>query len=395
MATEEKSYNLLHYPFEKSPNAQWLRSRVRILNYTIHRNSGVFVDKFDGEAQLAPTLKWFPQLYELRLGIDNMFKLNDKTIAALQDTPSIRALQIAMRMDRTGTRPGQSQVPYQILGISAWKLEFLVIRGDLFDIKVWDSYPPVAHKLVEFRWTVQNCNRTLHAPDVEKLITWITGNSINTLENLHLPYDHPLVQKLAHRIRSLRIPTLMETPKNFINLRELILTEEMPQVPPEYPYYVSLPPNLTHFGIRVQNVPERSLVDDIVNHGFNPKLKSFTIYHQIVPTFPRQTPGLTDRESWYPTDTDVLVRRFASEHWIQVGMRSDLVQSSEYPRGVTIENMHKRNHVVGVDHTEDSSTQNPKSLFDFGTVIRKQFAGSINRQEKEPSDSFERIREVA
>ncbi|CAG8545751.1 14857_t:CDS:1 [Acaulospora colombiana] len=368
---KEGNFELLQYPFEKSPNAQWLRSRVRILNYTIHKTSGLFPSGIDWEAGLAPTLCWFPQLYELRLGVDNTHKLDSKTIAALQDTPSIHALQIAMRMDRAGGKPITSQVPYQLLGISAWKLEFLVIRGDKFDLKALNQYPPVTHQLVEFRWTVQGCDMILDGPDVEKLITWVTSNSMRTLENLYLPSVHPIARKLANTIRSLTIPTLMESPNDFRSLQELILTEKT-EMPTESQYYIALPPNLMHFGMKVHSAAVHGNTETVAWH-FNPKLKIFSIYHDSWTA----TKTRLEQNSWKAAGGAVLVRTFGGEHSTQIGMRSDLVQSHAYPRGVTIENMHKGSRVVGLDHTEEPSPQNSNLLFDLGNTIIKHLGGSM------------------
>ncbi|PVF97696.1 hypothetical protein CPB86DRAFT_785490 [Serendipita vermifera] len=387
-ATKENIYELLQYPFEKSPNAQWLRSRVRILNYTIHKSEGIISSGPDWEARLAPTLRWFPQLYELRLGVDNTQKLQDKTIAALQDTPSIHALQIAMRMDKAGRRPTTSQVPYQLIGVSAWKLEFLVIRGDKFDLKAWNQYPPVAHHLVEFRWTVQNYDMTLDGADIENLITWVTGNSMRTLENLHLPSFYPIAKKLANTIRSLTIPTLMESPKDFRNLQELILTEKI-EMPKETQYYIALPPNLMHFGMRIRDVAPRGTADAVAWH-FSPKLKAFTLYHDSWTA----TNTRLEKDSWSAAGGAVFIRTFGGDHSAQIGMRSDLVQSHVYPRGVTIENMHKRSRVVGLDHTEEPSTHDSNSRFDLGTAIKKHLGGSTTPRGKKPSNLSERIKNV-
>ncbi|KIM32267.1 hypothetical protein M408DRAFT_20584, partial [Serendipita vermifera MAFF 305830] len=95
---------------KQSEHIKKLASCVRVLNFWIPKTSAA-----KWESRLAPTLNLFPSLYELRLCVDVHKRLDSTTMSALDNTPPIRALQIAMGSDKT-KKVAQSVLPFQILG---------------------------------------------------------------------------------------------------------------------------------------------------------------------------------------------------------------------------------------------------------------------------------------
>jgi hypothetical protein len=270
-------------------------------------------------------MNWFPLLYELRLGVDVVRQLSESTMTLLNSTPPIRALQIAMRSDERGVRATQSVLPFQILTVKAWNLGFLVMRGDVFNLAGHIAFPPVRHELVEFRWTVPTAvTDTL----VEKLITYVTANSAKTLQVLHIPTgSHPVVAKVAPTLRSLKVTSSIGIPKRLNYLKELIIADPSFQYLDTW-FYNTLPPNITHLGILSDIYAGKGQLEAL-KHNFPTRLEVFSLY------YPTYAPGMET----YMLSSGVRVRIFEGRELAQVGMRSDLVKSSVYPRGVSVGNM--------------------------------------------------------
>ncbi|KAG8865473.1 hypothetical protein FRC20_009802 [Serendipita sp. 405] len=165
------------------PHRERLRSNVRVLNYWIYKLRGLADLTNHWESRFPVVMSWFPHLYELRLGVDMLARLQDKTINMLntaKHSPSIRALQIAMRSDEYGNKPTASTLPFQLItAVTKWKLEYLVMRGEPFNLGSHTDFPPVPHQLIEFRWAVNNSDAR---PEVDGLITYVTADSTKTLE---------------------------------------------------------------------------------------------------------------------------------------------------------------------------------------------------------------------
>ena len=271
-------------------------------------------------------------LYELRLGVDVKVRLAESTMNLLNSTPPIRALQIAMRSDVRWGQVTESVLPFQILTVTAWKLQFLVMRGDVFNLAGYTGFPPVTHEFIEFRWSVAGA---MNGPLTEQLITYVTANSLKTLEVLHIPAaSHPVVTQVAPTLCSLKVTSGVGIPQGLPHLKELIITD------PFFNYfdasfYGILPPNITHFGISSNKCVDYEQLEAL-NHSFPPKLDLFSVYCEA------RTPICLISPLNIETHTignDVQVRVFKGKQSSRVGMRSDLVQSTMYPRGVSVENM--------------------------------------------------------
>ncbi|KIM32266.1 hypothetical protein M408DRAFT_326889 [Serendipita vermifera MAFF 305830] len=336
--TTDAAYKALSSIFKgkKSEHTQKLASYVRVLNFWISKTDKATVAKW--ESRLAPTLNWFPSLYELRLSVDVLERLIPATMSALNNTPPIRALQIAMRSDRDGGQPTQSVLPFQILGVTAWKLEYLVMGWEMFRVTGYTEFPAVTHKLVEFRWSVDSPGPNAGVDDA---ITYVTGNSLKTLEVLHVPSGtHQVVSKVAPTLRSLKVTSRDGIPKKLKNLKELIIADSG-TLPTDVEFYSALPPHIAHLGL-LTSTPDYSSTRQTLAMGLDHKLPSklqiLSVYHvstgHVLPIF--------KNEEFVLKGSGVLVRYYTGEWPAIVAMRSDLVKSAVYPRGVSIENMRLR-----------------------------------------------------
>lgn len=315
---------------QKSEHVQWLANCVRVLNFWIKRTQQGRPGTW--ECRLPVAMNWFPLLYELRLGVDVAQRLSESTMALLNSTPPIRALQIAMRSDERGVKATQSVLPFQILTVKAWVLGFLVMRGDVFNLAGHVAFPPVRHELIEFRWTVPT---TVTDTLAEELITYVTANSLKTLQVLHIPTgSHPVVAKVAPTLRSLKVSSSIGIPKILDNLKELIIADSFFHYLDTW-FYSTLPPNITHLGILSNSYASKGQLEAF-NHNLPTKLEIFSLYHPAPTSI--YTPLQTGIET-YTLSSGVRVCIFKGKELAHVGMRSDLVKSSVYPRGVSVGNM--------------------------------------------------------
>jgi hypothetical protein len=353
----ELAYRSLQATFEgQSEHSKWLRGCIRVLNYWIFAGGKHHAASW--ESRLPTTLKACPQLYELRLGVNALTKLQDKTITALNEmSPPIRALQIAMRTDDSNKTSTLSQVPLQLItSVTSWKLEFLVMRGEPYSIGSYSSYPEVSHQLTEFRWTIAGGHQ---GPEFKQFITWVTNNSLKTLEILNLPADHDIIGQIGPALRSLRVPDAKTLPKNLKGLKELILTTSIAAIPTEVSYYGSLPPNIVHLGLTTNALVSEATIGASLSHKLPQKLRTLSLYGQSVTRLGFNPYGTITSSGCYVAipGEDVLIRIFNGFEACQVAMRSDLVRSKDYPRDVTIENMRYMSRVVS--DNEDTTELRP------------------------------------
>jgi hypothetical protein len=313
----------------KSEHVQWLARCVRVLNFWITRTEQSSPGTW--ECRLPVAMNWFPLLYELRLGVDVMQRLSESTMTSLNSTPPIRALQIAMRSDERGVMATQSVLPFQVLTVEAWNLKFVVMRGDSFNLAGHVAFPPVRHELVEFRWTVPTpVTDTLTA----ELITYVTANSLKTLQVLHIPTgSHPVVAKVAPTLRSLKVNSGVGIPKRLNHLKELIIADHSFHYLDAW-LYSTLPLNITHLGILSNTYASKNQLEAF-KHNFPTRLEVFSLYYSAQGSGDTLKSGMET----YMLSSGVRVRIFKGRELAQVGMRSDLVQSSVYPRGVSVGNM--------------------------------------------------------
>lgn len=359
---------------------EWLRSCVRVLNFWIYKTGRM---SNTWETRFANVMTWFPALYELRLGVDVATRLQDSTIAKLNAStaPKLRALQIAMRPAEDGSRPTQSVLPFQLLtAVTKWKLEHLVVRGDNFRLSGHTEFGPVPHQLHEFRWSVQN---TTNAKEVDDCISYLTANSHKTLEVIHIPSPlHPIVLQSMATLRSLRVETQYGIPKQLGGLKELIIADKVGSLPKDVSFYSSLPRHIIHLGIFTTYVEDDAAINTL-GHKLPQKLQRLSIYTDKVlwdqdaanrrlqeagrGKVPK-TPSITstdpaDRKllarTWKMLDVNIQVYTWSGDIMSKIGQRSDLVRSTHYPRGVTVENMRYMSRVVGA---EDSSGRRRKSI---------------------------------
>ena len=358
----DDAYRALASIFEdkKSEHAQDLAKCVRVLSFWISKTGKVSAQRW--ETRLAPTLNWFPNLYELRLGVDVLDRLSQSTMDALNNTPPIRALQIAMRSDETGKQAAQSVLPFQILGVRAWKLEFLVMRGDMFRATGYTEFPAVAHQLVEFRWSIATWGPTTGVDDV---ISYVTAHSFGTLEVLHVPEgSHPVVSKVVPTLRSLKVSSRTGIPQKLRNLKELVITESSP-IPDDVAFYAALPPNITHLGLVAPTVEQSQTAD--LYHKLPSKLQILSLYTDTQNAYPR----ITSLEDYSLRGSGIEVRHFKGKDASMVAMRSDLVHSTVYPRGVSVDNMRAMGRVSGSSRTTKRSAPKPTILGGIAAAVHK------------------------
>jgi hypothetical protein len=117
-------------------------------------------------------------------------------------------------------------------------------------------------------------------------------------------------------------------------LKELIIAE------PAFNYldtwhYSTLPPNVTHIGF-LSNIYASKGQLEALKHNLPTKLETFSLYYEAPTT--RYTLSNSSMEN-YTLSNGVRVRVFNGKELAQVGMRSDLVKSSVFPRGVSVDNM--------------------------------------------------------
>ncbi|KIM32265.1 hypothetical protein M408DRAFT_326888 [Serendipita vermifera MAFF 305830] len=336
---------------KQSEYTQKLASCVRVLNFWISKTDKASAAKW--ESRLAPILNWFPSLYELRLGVDVLDRLSPATMSALNNTPPIRALQIAMRSDETGRQAAQSVLPFQILGVTAWKLEFLVMRGDVFRFTGYTEFPAVTHQLVEFRWSI---NSPAPNAGVDDAITYVTANSLKTLEVLHVPSGtHPVVSKVVPTLHSLKVISRDGIPKKLKNLKELIIADSG-DLPTDVAFYEALPPHIVHLGI-LSSKPDYSATHQAMAIGLDHKLPSklqiLSVYHDKT----GYAPPTFKNEEFVLKGSGVLVRYHTGKESAMIAMRSDLVKSTVYPRGVSVENMRLMGRIGGTGETRAPPTK--------------------------------------
>jgi hypothetical protein len=353
----------------KDDYSAWLAGCVRVLNFWVFK-SGMFAT--DWEARLPKVLTWFPQLYELRLGVDILTKLKDSTLSALNRPHSIRALQIAMRTDEDLRSPVTSVVPLQMLTLSEWTIEFLVLRGEAWNFSAYTQYPPIKHQLIEFRWSIAGAYNQVGVND---LITYVTSNSLETLENLTLPTVHPIVTKVAPTLRSLTVLTRDGIPKSLGRLRELLLLAPRGIIPKDDTFYGNLPPNIQHLGLQV-DIP---LPQDIteLTHRLPSKVKTFSIYTSNAGYYPNQNEKRPNPKVQYDVATEVDVRMWSGGEPIKIGVRSDLIRSTVYPRSVCTDNMYAMSRAVGVDHREAKPSKEASRL-KVGSTLRTLFSSKLS-----------------
>jgi len=306
----------------KTDHSNRLRGYIRVLNYWIYGSTPKTASEW--EARLPATMMGCPELYELRLSVDALGTLQRETMDALNATPPIRALQIAMREDGSD-RCRSSYLPAQILTVTSWKLEFLIMHGEMFYPLGVLTFPPPCLKLREFRWNIPF--DLVDDFPVEMFITSVAKNSLETLEVLHVTSTHPIITRVAPTLRSLCVPRACDLPTNLRCLQELILTTPS-EIPCDIEFYASLPASLTHLGLTTTTVAAFGRIWDL-EHKLPPKLRVLSIYCTA--------PDIV--EDRIITIQDVQVRIYGDNVHTQVAMRSDLVRSDDYPRGINIKNM--------------------------------------------------------
>ncbi|KAG8810766.1 hypothetical protein FRC17_002788, partial [Serendipita sp. 399] len=369
------------------PHKERLRNSVRVLNFWIYKLRG-FADLTNHwEARFPIVMCWFPHLYELRLGVDMLVKLQDKTINMLntaKHSPSIRALQIAMRSDEYGNKPTTSTLPFQLItAVTRWKLEYLVMRGEPFQLGAHTDFPAVPHELIEFRWAVTNSDTRV---ELDGLVTYVTANSTKTLEALTIPSPaHSIVGKVNTTLKSLKTGTTVGLPRNLHGLKELIIHPANEALPLDNTYYTNLPKQLSHFGFVCNYLPA---VDGIKTARSNLawKIKTFTIYSlNASQTYSYSSYSYSSNaasqantvktyvDGLNKDGTGAFVRVFAGPEEMQVGLRSDLIRPSPsqgYPRGVTVENMRLR-RVAGLYDEEKEKKSGGRILKVVGSAFFK------------------------
>ncbi|KAG8783441.1 hypothetical protein FRC15_005182 [Serendipita sp. 397] len=349
------------------PHRERLRSNVRVLNYWIYKLRGLADLTNHWESRFPVVMSWFPHLYELRLGVDMLARLQDKTINMLntaKHSPSIRALQIAMRSDEYGNKPTASTLPFQLItAVTKWKLEYLVMRGEPFNLGSHTDFPPVPHQLIEFRWAVNNSDAR---PEVDGLITYVTADSTKTLEALSIPSPtHPLITKIIPTIKSLKVNTSLGLPRNLHGLKELIIQPAAEPLPADATFYTNLPKQLVHFGF-VCNVPPTTDALSAARSKLDWKIKTFSLYSVQIAYTSYYSYTTTNNATVLQTFVDGLnkdgtgahVRTFFGPDEMQVGLRSDLIKPSPvigFPRGVTVENMRLRRAAMQDEEKKGSS----------------------------------------
>lgn len=272
-----------------------------------------------------------------------------------------------MRSDESGRSAIGSDLPLQLItAVTAWKLEFLVMRGDQFAAHMCTTYPEVPHQLTEFRWTI--AGGVGNPPD--PFVTWVTKNSLKSLEIVHMPQTHAIVGQIGTNLRSLRVPDATTLPNNLLGLKELILTTAVASVPTDVVYYTRLPPNIVHLGISVTSsitgVASTTLISQL-KHKLPAKLRTLSIYAESNSrnpntTYARYSHQFAAKQILKIPGEEVVIRIFSGFENCQVAMRSDLVRSLHYPREVTIENMRYMSRVVA-NNEEKERKQRSKHGF--------------------------------
>jgi len=260
ITSTDANYEALRKAVDPSTeHGRLLRNSVRVLNYTLSPGSpGIPAYKATSwEKRLPVALKLFPYLYELRINIDAVYDLSPSVIRALDNgTPPIRALQIGMRSHPTRTTD-RSSVPLQLLHISSWPLEAIVLRGDRWAIESFNNFPPIKHQFYEVRWL---CPQPLYGSS-GPCLKYLTSNSSTSLRILHVPDVDHILPEWTHTLRSVVLTeanssVLQQLPQLPL-LRELLICGPgyRIDVETELSTLATLPPKLEHLGF-IMTLPE-------------------------------------------------------------------------------------------------------------------------------------------
>jgi hypothetical protein len=356
---------------QTTPRGRALADAVHILEYTVMDETTVLrvsrrlsrIFKKSVKATMWGAMQMFPNLYELRVFNEGVSALSTKALAALENTPSIKALRFEMTTSLSLSEPlANCIIPLQLLQISAWSLEFLALDGE------WALHPilrttTINHKFYDIRWGIPFAT-DFDSTEVTRALQHLTRNSVSTLRALSCPLPENIPSGIFTHLRSLHLTladsaALASLPP-LPNLQELIVGEPFSRLAVEENYY-AIPTTLCHLAFAfAAPIPLRKLLFPILRRLQH--LEVLSLFYREGPDWKR--PFLVNDKTWMEllelrmAFPGLETRLYGTAEATKAGLvrirrtlclvgfaltfrlviqQLDLIKSEVYPRGVRVE----------------------------------------------------------